>query len=82
MQFPLANPACTSPVDLTSAPPPEHVVVMCKELFTIATSMMNQCTQLDHTNYKDVESYSKDFEMRWGKAVALIEQVHKMMGTN
>jgi hypothetical protein len=61
--------------------PPDHIVTMCRELFATATAMMSQCAQLDHTNYKDADSYSKDFEMRWTKAVALIDQVHKMMGT-
>lgn len=81
MQFPVPASSSISTVDLTTTPPPDHIVVMCKELFTLATNIMTQCAQLDHTNYKDVESYTTDFEMRWAKAVALIDQVNKMMGS-
>jgi hypothetical protein len=73
------TPMLVPVVPSTPIPIPEHVMVMGRDLFTLASTMIDDCSKLEHTNYKDYESYTKDFEMRWSRAIALIEQIDNMM---
>ena len=57
----------------------ESINYMCSHLYELARTMLEQCSNIDHTNYKDMDAYSKDFEMRWSKAMSLIDKVNDMM---
>lgn len=54
-------------------------LAMAEQLFVIGREMICECKNMVHTDYPDMESYHKDFEMRWKRALEMIEMAKTLV---
>jgi hypothetical protein len=77
-QIPMEPPLrCTSSGTQTTSLSPMYV--MAEHLFTLGHQMLIECKSTVHTNYPDMDSYHKDCEIKWKRAIELINMAEKMI---
>ena len=60
-------------------PPSSPMVYMAEQIFGLGKSMLEECKSMIHTDYPDITTYQKEFEMRWKRGIELIEMAEKFV---
>ena len=53
--------------------------LMAEKLFMLGHTMLNECKNSTHTDYPGMDEYHKDCDVKWKRAIELINMSEKML---
>ena len=57
----------------------DPMYAMAEKLFILGHTMLHECKDSIHTDYPDMDAYHKDCDVRWKRAIELINMAEKML---